>query len=64
MRTQKNITKLLPEKLDEVGCNVILPSISIPIYGTPLYHKIKSEGRLIDENITHYEGDHVLFRAQ
>ncbi len=52
----------LPQKLDEVGCNVILPSISIPIYGTPLHHKIKSEGRLIDENITHYEGDHVLFK--
>ena len=52
----------LPEKLDEVGCSVILPSISIPIYGTPLYDKIKSEGRLIDEDISHYEGDHVLFR--
>lgn len=51
----------LDKKLDEVGCNVILPSISIPIYGTPLYSKIKSEGRLIDENITHYEGDHVVF---
>jgi radical SAM superfamily enzyme YgiQ (UPF0313 family) len=58
----KEYYKTLPEKLDEVGCNVILPSISIPIYGTPLYDKIKSEGRLIDENITHYEGDHVLFK--
>ncbi len=58
----KEYYETLPEKLDEVGCNVILPSISIPIYGTPLYHKIKSEGRLIDENITHYEGDHVLFK--
>lgn len=58
----KEYYETLPEKLDEVGCNVILPSISIPIYGTPLYDKIKSEGRLIDENISHYEGDHVLFR--
>jgi radical SAM superfamily enzyme YgiQ (UPF0313 family) len=58
----KEYYETLPEKLDEVGCNVILPSISIPIYGTPLYDKIKSEGRLIDENITHYEGDHVLFK--
>jgi radical SAM superfamily enzyme YgiQ (UPF0313 family) len=58
----KEYYETLPEKLDEVGCNVILPSISIPIYGTPLYHKIKSEGRLIEENISHYEGDHVLFR--
>ncbi len=52
----------LPQKLDEVGCSVILPSISIPLYGTPLYYKIKNEGRLIDEDITHYEGDHVLFK--
>ena len=58
----KEYYETLPEKLDEVGCNVILPSISIPIYGTPLYHKIKSEGRLIDEDISHYEGDHVLFK--
>jgi len=58
----KEYYETLPEKLDEVGCNVILPSISIPLYGTPLYHQIKSEGRLIDENITHYEGDHVLFK--
>ena len=56
----KEYYETLPEKLDEVGCNVILPSISIPIYGTPLYDKIKSEGRLIDEDISHYEGDHVL----
>ncbi|MCW8812062.1 MAG: DUF4070 domain-containing protein [Chlorobium sp.] len=58
----KEYYETLPEKLEEVGCNVILPSISIPIYGTPLYDKIKSEGRLIDEDISHYEGDHVLFR--
>jgi radical SAM superfamily enzyme YgiQ (UPF0313 family) len=58
----KEYYETLPKKLDEVGCNVILPSISIPIYGTPLYDKIKSERRLIDEDISHYEGDHVLFR--
>ena len=52
----------LPQKLEEVGVNVILPSISIPIYGTPLYKKIIEEGRLIDNDITHYEGDHVLFK--
>ncbi len=52
----------LPQKLEEVGVNVILPSISIPIYGTPLYKKIVDENRLIDNDITHYEGDHVLFR--
>ena len=58
----KEYYETLPEKLDEVGCSVILPSISIPIYGTPLYDKIKSEERLIDKDISHYEGDHVLFK--
>jgi radical SAM superfamily enzyme YgiQ (UPF0313 family) len=52
----------LPKKLEEVGVNVILPSISIPIYGTPLHKKMVDENRIIDNDITHYEGDHVLFR--
>ncbi len=52
----------LPQKLEEVGVNVILPSISIPIYGTPLHKKMVDENRIIDNDITHYEGDHVLFR--
>ncbi|RPI59817.1 MAG: radical SAM protein [Ignavibacteriales bacterium] len=52
----------LPQKLEEVGVNVILPSISIPIYGTPLHKKMVDENRIVDNDITHYEGDHVLFR--
>ena len=52
----------LPQKLEEVGVNVILPSISIPIYGTPLYKKMLDENRIIDTDISHYEGDHVLFK--
>jgi radical SAM superfamily enzyme YgiQ (UPF0313 family) len=52
----------LPQKLEEVGVNVILPSISIPIYGTPLHKKMVNENRIVDNDITHYEGDHVLFR--
>jgi radical SAM superfamily enzyme YgiQ (UPF0313 family) len=52
----------LPQKLEEIGVNVILPSISIPIYGTPLHKKMVDENRIVDNDITHYEGDHVLFR--
>ena len=52
----------LPELLDEVGTMVILPSLAIPIYGTPLYRKVVQEGRLIDEDLSHYEGDHLVFR--
>ena len=52
----------LSEKLDDVGTCVILPSISIPIYGTPLYDQIAAEGRIIDEDLSHYEGDHLVFK--
>jgi radical SAM superfamily enzyme YgiQ (UPF0313 family) len=52
----------LPQRLDEVGPCVILPSISIPIYGTPLYDEIAAEGRIIDRDLSHYEGDHLVFR--
>ena len=58
----KEYYETLPQKLEEVGTCVILSSISIPIYGTPFYVKVVSEGRLIDYDISHYEGDHVLFK--
>ncbi len=51
----------LPKLLSEVGTTVILPSIAIPIYGTPLYRKAVEESRLIDADLSHYEGDHVVF---
>jgi radical SAM superfamily enzyme YgiQ (UPF0313 family) len=52
----------LPHQLDDVGTNVILPSISIPIYGTPLHRQMMEEGRIVDFDLSHYEGDHLLFR--
>jgi radical SAM superfamily enzyme YgiQ (UPF0313 family) len=52
----------LCEKLDDVGVAVILPSIAIPIYGTPWYRQVAAEGRLTDTNLAHYEGDHLVFR--
>jgi hypothetical protein len=54
--------RCLPELLDEVGTTVILPSIAIPLYGTPLYRQVVAEGRLTDMDLSHYEGDHLLFR--
>jgi radical SAM superfamily enzyme YgiQ (UPF0313 family) len=52
----------LCERLDEVGVAVILPSIAIPLYGTPWYRQVASEGRITDTNLAHYEGDHLVFR--
>ncbi len=52
----------LPQQLDEVGTCVMLPSISIPLYGTPWYKQVVAEGRILDQNLSHYEGDHVVFK--
>jgi hypothetical protein len=54
--------KNLPEALDEVDNSVILSSIAIPIYGTPLYDQMMRESRIADYNISHYEGDHLVFK--
>ena len=54
--------KNLPEALDEVDNSIILSSIAIPIYGTPLYDQLMDEGRIVDYNISLYEGDHLVFK--
>jgi radical SAM superfamily enzyme YgiQ (UPF0313 family) len=52
----------LTQRLEEVGPSVILPSISIPLYGTPWYKEVVNQGRLTDTDLSHYDGDHVVFR--
>lgn len=52
----------LAQRLDETGPMVILSSIAIPLYGTPLYHTVRAEGRMTDEDLSHYDGDHLVFR--
>jgi radical SAM superfamily enzyme YgiQ (UPF0313 family) len=52
----------LPERLEDVGVCVILSSISIPIYGTPWYWEVLREGRIVDTDLSHYDGDHLIFR--
>jgi radical SAM superfamily enzyme YgiQ (UPF0313 family) len=50
----------LPVHLDEIDPSVILLSISIPIPGTPFHKKALEEGRIIDGDLSHYEGDHLV----
>jgi len=52
----------LPKRLEEVGTCAILSSISIPLYGTPWYNEVVAQGRLTDNDLSHYEGDHLVFR--
>jgi radical SAM superfamily enzyme YgiQ (UPF0313 family) len=53
---------VLAEKLERTGVCVILSSIAVPIYGTPLHRKMSAEGRILDADLSHYEGDHLVFR--
>jgi radical SAM superfamily enzyme YgiQ (UPF0313 family) len=54
----------LPANLNQVDPSTILLSIAIPIPGTPFHEKVKSEGRLIDEDLSHYEGDHLVLKPK
>jgi len=36
--------------------------ILTPIPGTPLYEKLESEGRILEKDLSHYDGNHVVFR--
>jgi radical SAM superfamily enzyme YgiQ (UPF0313 family) len=50
----------LPSSIDEIDPSVILLSISIPIPGTPFHRRALEEGRIIDTDLSHYEGDHLV----
>ena len=54
----------MPERLEEIDPSAILVSISIPIPGTPFHAKVREEGRLVDEDLSHYEGDHLVVRPK
>jgi radical SAM superfamily enzyme YgiQ (UPF0313 family) len=54
----------LPQKLDEIDPSSILLSISIPIPGTPFHREVQSEGRIMDQDLSHYDGDHLVFKPK
>ncbi len=54
----------MPERLEEIDPSAILLSIAIPIPGTPFHERVKAEGRLVDEDLSHYEGDHLVIRPK
>jgi radical SAM superfamily enzyme YgiQ (UPF0313 family) len=51
----------VPERLKEVDPSALLISISIPIPGTPFHREVETEGRIFDHDLSHYEGDHLVF---
>jgi radical SAM superfamily enzyme YgiQ (UPF0313 family) len=51
----------VPEKLGDIDPSSVLLSISIPIPGTPFHKTVEEEGRIFDRDLSHYEGDHLVF---
>jgi radical SAM superfamily enzyme YgiQ (UPF0313 family) len=58
----KEYYEKLPDLLDKIGAAVILPSITVPIFGTPLYNQLNAEHRIYDYDLSHYDGDHLVFK--
>ena len=56
--------KGLPERLDEIEPSSILTSISIPIPGTPFHDEVERNGRIVDRDLSHYDGDHLVFQPK
>jgi radical SAM superfamily enzyme YgiQ (UPF0313 family) len=56
--------KSLPRRLADVGPEVLLMSIAVPIPGTPWHHQLVDEDRIVDTNLAHYEGDHLVFQPK
>jgi radical SAM superfamily enzyme YgiQ (UPF0313 family) len=54
----------VPAKLEDADPSAILSSIAIPIPGTPLAAEVEAEGRIVDHDLRHYEGDHLVFRPR
>jgi radical SAM superfamily enzyme YgiQ (UPF0313 family) len=54
----------LPANLEEVDPSSILLSIAIPIPGTQLHRRTGEEGRIFDDDLSHYDGDHLVFQPK
>jgi radical SAM superfamily enzyme YgiQ (UPF0313 family) len=54
----------VPDRLEEVDPSAILISLSIPIPGTPFHAELDREKRIFDRDLSHYEGDHLVFRPR
>lgn len=54
----------LPAKLEEVDPAAIFVSLSIPIPGTPFHAQAEAEGRIVDTDLAHYDGDHLVLEPK
>lgn len=52
----------LPRLLEEVDPAAIFLSLAIPIPGTPFHRQVEREGRILDTDLAHYDGDHLVLK--
>jgi radical SAM superfamily enzyme YgiQ (UPF0313 family) len=50
----------LPELIEAVDPAAIFVSLAIPIPGTPFHRQVAREGRILDVDLAHYDGDHLV----
>jgi radical SAM superfamily enzyme YgiQ (UPF0313 family) len=50
----------LPSRLMRVDPSAILVSLAIPIPGTPLAKEVRANGGLVDDDLSHFDGDHLV----
>jgi len=54
----------MPELVDDIGIDVARYAIVTPFPGTPLFRRLKQEGRTFTEDWSLYDSEHVVFRPQ
>jgi len=52
----------LPALLEDADPAAIFLSLAIPIPGTPFHRQVAGEGRILDDDLAHYDGDHLVLR--
>ncbi|GAK53239.1 BchE/P-methylase family protein [Candidatus Moduliflexus flocculans] len=54
----------MPQLVDNIGVDVARYAIVTPFPGTPLFRRLKQEGRIFTEDWSWYDSGHVVFRPQ
>lgn len=55
---------VIPETIDELGIDIPRFSVLTPFPGTDLYNRLKHEGRILTEDWSLYDTEHVVFEPK
>lgn len=58
----KDVFKRTVEFINKINIDLPRYAVYTPFPGTPLYKKLKTEGRIIEDNWSLYDAQHVVFR--